>query len=117
MGYYVHHAIVVTISDYGEKHQKPSVVHQKAKGIFFDDVSPLVDSKMGFYSFLVGPDGSKEGWAQSDEGDEKRSEFISYLEELPHDDGSSPVNWVEIQYGGDDPTINTKILRKFEYGD
>ena len=117
MSYYIHHAIVVTISDHGDDHQKPEVIHQKAKDIFFEDVSSLIDSKMGYFSFLIGPDGSKELWPQSDEGDAKREQFISYLEELPYDDGSSPVNWVEIQYGGDKPTKNTKIVNQYDYGD
>lgn len=54
------------------------------------------------YSFFVAWDGSKEGWEPSDRGDSAREQFVAWLREQSYGDGSSPLDWVEIQYGGDD---------------
>lgn len=53
-------------------------------------------------SFLIAWDGSKEGWSISDAGDAARDEYIAWLRSVAYGDGSSPLDWVEIQYGGDD---------------
>jgi hypothetical protein len=53
-------------------------------------------------SFLVAPDGSKEGWNDSDDGDKQRDAFIAWLEANRHDDGSTSLSWAEIAYSGDD---------------
>ncbi|MDB5550643.1 MAG: hypothetical protein JWL86_627 [Rhizobium sp.] len=52
----------------------------------------------GGAAFLVAPDGSKEGWADSDKGEAARSEFIEFLrsKEAPH------IEWALILIGGDD---------------
>ncbi len=45
------------------------------------------------------PDGSKEGWGDSDEGDRLRERFIERLKEDDYDDGSSPWDVVDISFG------------------
>ena len=96
MGYMCHHAILV--SAFGEEINK---AHKKAIKIFESSehknlVSPIVESSYGTNSFFIAPDGSKEGWNGSNEGDEKRSEFLSYLKSNHYFD------WVLIQYGDDE---------------
>ena len=59
----------------------------------------------GSRSFLVAPDGSKEGWLESATGDAMRSEFVAYLRSLAYEDGSTPLSWVELSYGGDDDEV------------
>lgn len=99
MGYMRHHAIVLT--GYDEK--LVNNIHEKALIIFGGHVSPIVESPVnGYHTFLIPPDGSKEGWFDSCAGDNHRAEFIRYLEELQYEDKSSPVSWAEIQYGDDD---------------
>jgi hypothetical protein len=56
----------------------------------------------GYWSFAVFPDGSKEGWEASTEGDTGRAAFIAWLDAQRYSDGSSPFNWVEVQYGDDE---------------
>jgi hypothetical protein len=103
MGYMRHHAIVVTGVHYdsmGANNIKTA--HAKAASIF-KWVSPLSPVCMnGFQSFFIPPDGRKEGWDESDEGDRERRCFISYLESIKYEDGSSPVDWIEVQFGDDD---------------
>lgn len=101
MGYIAHHAIIVTVSDY-DGHAKK--VHTKATSIFKSCwVSPLSPRAMnGYYSFLVAPDGSKEGWQLSNVGEEERTAFIEWLYQYRYDDGSGPADWVEVFYSPDD---------------
>jgi len=45
------------------------------------------------------PDGSKEGWKDSDDCDSLRQEFITQLRHSNYDGGSSPWDYVEVGYG------------------
>jgi hypothetical protein len=108
MGYMQHHAIVVTVNNYVEEDKdlptKAADVHEKAVSIFGETmVSNIIKSTVDQdSSFFIGPDGSKEGWEESDEGDEKRSEFVKYLRSLAYDDGSTPYHYAEVQYADDE---------------
>ncbi len=99
MGYIRHHTIVVT--SWGE-HIQPA--HAKALGLFgLGAVSPIIDSDRNDYrSFFVAPDGSKEGWDESDDGDTRRAAFIDWLRAQYYGDGSTSVSWVEVQYADDE---------------
>lgn len=74
MGYFNHHAIVVigTSTTITSAHDLA-----KATGA---QVSELVESAInGYQSFLVAPDGSKEGWEESAAGDERRAKIVDHL--------------------------------------
>jgi hypothetical protein len=95
MGTIQHHAIIVTT------HDEPLVnaAHAKAAGLGMR-VSAVVDSPVNrFFSFAVFPDGSKEGWSESDAGDAQRDGFVAWMLAQAHDDGFSPIDFVEISYG------------------
>ena len=97
MGYMRHNAIVVT--SYSD--ELIETAHKLAVEIF-EDVSTITPSKTnGYQSFLVPPDGSKEGWDESDAGDKNRDKFIAWLDSQRYDDGSTSLDWVEVQYGDD----------------
>jgi len=108
VGYIAHHAIVVTSWQDGAV----EAAHARAVEEFAEidalvgrggahTVSPIVGSVVnGVRSFLVGPDGSKEGWGTSDEGDAARARFIRWLR-----DADYYLDWFEIRYGGDDPDV------------
>lgn len=92
MGYMRHNAIIVT----GFDEAKVNAWHAEAVAIFGGAVTNIVKAEInGYWSFLVGPDGSKEGWAESDEGDERRARFLAYL------GGQQWPDWIEVQYGDD----------------
>ena len=96
-GYMRHHAIIVTT--YNERLINDA--HQKAEQIGLQ-VTPIVQSSTNnYHTFLVVPDGSKEGWPNSDLGDRHRSEFLIWLDEQRFKDDSTPLKWVEVQYGDD----------------
>ena len=99
MGYMVHHTIVVSscIDKLLDR------AYSKAVEIFGDQVSNVVESVVNNYrSFFVAPDGSKAGWKESEDGDERRNRFVEWL------DGSTSLDWVEVQFADD--TRETKIV-------
>ena len=94
MGWIRHHAIIVTSGDESALIK----AHQVAVQCGFEEiqVSNIVEGVInGYFSFFVGPDGSKEGWDASDIGNERRDNFIVWLREQRH------LDWVEVQYGDD----------------
>ena len=48
----------------------------------------------GYHSFFVAPDGSKEYWDESDDGDDKRQVVRQILRE-----SSAAHHWVEVSFG------------------
>lgn len=105
MGYMRHHAIIVT--SWNEKAIEQA--HQRARDLFpfVTEITP--PSINNYRTFLVPPDGSKEGWDESDAGNTRRALFIEWLDAQRHDDNSTPLRWVEVQYGDDErKTIVTR---------
>ena len=94
MGYICHHAIVVT--GWGDRIK---AAHAKAKELQ-PCVSELVEGINNYSTFLVAPDGSKEGWEDSDKGDASRDAFVAWLR-LQWEDGSPWLSWAEIEMDRD----------------
>lgn len=114
MGYMVHHMIVVTSWD----QELIQEAYAKAQEIFggkdesgrFLAITPIITSPVNFYySFFIPTDGSKEGWDDSDAGDNKRQEFVDWLNQQRFEDQSTSLDWALVQYGDDDR--DNRILR------
>ena len=72
MGYMRHHAIVLTCFN----KESADIVRAKAGEIGLDP-SPLHHSVVnGYWSFWCPPDGSKEGWSESDAGDARHDDRV-----------------------------------------
>ena len=98
MGYMRAHTFVVDSWD----GQMIAEAHAAATEIF-PWVSPVSPKTVnGHQSFFIPPDGSKEGWAESAEGDERRETFKTYLRSRAYDDGSTSLRWVEVQFADDE---------------
>ena len=115
MGYIVHHTISVT--------SMHAALISEARSFAIGlgaQVSELVHSQLnGFYTFVIAPDGSKEGWEDSDAGDERRGVIKTWLRarvglawfEVAHPEDGAPrvidhqdkrdpgVNWDRGQLG------------------
>lgn len=92
MGYMRHHAIVLTCFN----KESADIVRAKAGEIGLDP-SPLHHSVVnGYWSFWCPPDGSKEGWSESDAGDARRSSFLQWLR---NEGRERYADWAEVQYG------------------
>jgi len=97
MGWIRHHGIVVT----SELRDELKAAHAKAVSIF-PAVSPIVDGVVNNSgSFFVPPDGSKEGWQESKNGDSQRDAFVEYLR-------SSPMDWIEYEFDCDNGEARIK---------
>lgn len=94
MGYLRRHAIILTggilegLTDIRKAHAKACEI--------FPWVSPMSDPQVnGEISFFIPPDGSKEGWAESEAGNQRRDDFIAWLQE-----NDRQVDcWVEVVFG------------------
>lgn len=93
MGYIRHDAIIVTTWN----KDRLQLAHQFAKDVELP-VSEIVEGwTNGYCSFLIAPDGSKEGWDDSNKGDEARIKLIEWIRANP----SLYFDWVHVSYGGD----------------
>jgi hypothetical protein len=99
MGYIRHNAIIVT--SWNQDRLALAAFQARSIGLAVLGPSPPTNPNQ-YVSMLVCPDGSKEGWAESDSGDERRAEFRQWLDSQRHEDGSTPYEWAEIAYGSDD---------------
>jgi len=106
MGNFRHHAILV--SDHVDEEGFWFAVYE-AKKIF--GVMPPVfhGDAEGVVSFLIPPDGSKEGRDISNEYDEKRARFVDWLKKHKDENGCRYVDWIEIYYG-DQASDRAEIL-------
>jgi hypothetical protein len=98
MGYMRHHAIIVTSSDdrlLNAAHAESIRLGAAVSGVICSPIN-------GYRSFLIAPDGSKEGWSQSDEGDTQRAAWIAWADDQRYSDGTSSLDWVEIQFADDE---------------
>jgi hypothetical protein len=110
MGWF-RHDVMVVIGYFEEDGFKKA--HDKAFELFGDEmVSPIIKTPVNdFGSFYVGPDGSKEGWPESDKTDSNLSTFSEYL-----DKDKYYLKWVWVSVGGCEPE-ETRIKRSWKYHD
>ncbi len=110
MGYMVHHALIVTSFDRAQlEDARATALDLYGQAGFASLVSPLMPGIANSEAtFVVVPDGSKEGWDESTTSDRARFALMEYLRQMAHDDGSSSVRWCEVQFGderGDDRMV------------
>lgn len=92
-GYIAHDTIVVTAWD--AKHLVGA--HAKAMELFGEQVGAISPPAInGYVAFFVPPDGSKEGWGASDEGDRRRAALIEWMQET-----DDYIDFVAVRFGGD----------------
>lgn len=115
MSWYAHHALIVTCTqrEYADRaHAEAARVlstFERDVGASLDPpaaglLSPISDSVVnrGGSFFAIFPDGSSEGWPDSDEGDRCRAEIIRWLDDQAYDDGSTAYKYVLVRFGEDD---------------
>ena len=124
MGYMAHHALIVYIPGYfierGHSLIYPEIkmpdleAFREAMPESFRKllVGPTQTAANGDYVLAFLPDGSKEGWDTSDEGDAIRDALAKMFDIRYPDEESdycSPFQVVEVRFGGDDPELGYAI--------
>jgi len=97
MGYMLHHTIVVLTGN------RATVVglHKIATNLGLCP-SYIHESMVNeYYSFFIPPDGSKEGWPESNAMDKAREEFIREIKSL-----GWQASWFHAEFAGDDRQYN-----------
>lgn len=97
MGFVRHDAIIVTSWD--RKLLEKAARHAAKLGLDVLGPSKMVTNYIS--TILICPDGSKEGWEESDAYNLKREQFIRYLNRRRYSDGSTALAWVALQYSPD----------------
>lgn len=100
MGYIRHNAIVVT--SWNSAAIEKAACRARNIGLTVLGPSASQESVNNYRSMLVCPDGSKEGWPDSEVGNTRRSDFRDWLESQRYSDGSTCLYWVEIAYSSYD---------------
>lgn len=106
MGTIINQSIVVCAFD----NQTIESAYEKALQLFEDfNVSNL--SKVGtngIRSFCVFPCGSKYGWQQAEQHERNLKELTKFLQAMAYDDGSSPVEFVFMEFCGEMGYLSSK---------
>jgi hypothetical protein len=72
-------------------------------------VGPVVTTYNGHVMYAMLPDGSKEGWPASDQGDEIRERFKALFRQR-YADGGSHDDWLHVRFG--DPDEGDRIVER-----
>lgn len=96
MGVIQHNAVIATTWDYKFYERLKGLIDAGYLQGYFFCGEPVVN---GYRTIVLLPDGSKEGWVESDRGDEQRKNFIRCLESFAYEDDSNCWSWVEVSYG------------------
>lgn len=100
MGYIRNETMIVS----GSNSEKVTRAHSAAISIFNEKKMGTLVSGMqqhitnGGAAFFISPDGSKEGWEDSNTAAEARKEFILFLRETK----DLWLDWALVELGGDD---------------
>ena len=100
MGIFQHHTVIATTWYYecADKFQEwiDSELNDRERQLIVKAGSWV----NGYHTFVLVPDGSKEGWEDSNEGDSLRDRMVWRLVfDNYKDDCGSPWDWVECTFG------------------
>jgi len=109
MGYHVHHAVLVSSwfrPDIEKARQFANVdLRMQTTAIATSDFN-------GLYTFVVTPDGSKEGWEASNIADAAREALAQWLS----DSSNGNFKWALVEYG-DEAGKPAQVLSSSQYAD
>lgn len=104
MGYTCHHSLVITGSFSAvvtARAKALELVAQAEAKLPLSLVSEILLADLNdVATCIIAPDGSNEGWPESDAGDAFRAAMIEWLRKAKKED-EIYVDWVLIQYGDD----------------
>lgn len=110
MGYIKHEAVIVTTSDFrpGALPDMDAFRASLPENLRHLVIGPVESAINNYYSYVFLPDGSKEGWPNSDAGDEARKRFKELFRHQ-YSDGSSLDNMAHVVLGDEHNTTNRVV--------
>lgn len=102
MGYIRHEAIVVT--SYNKDYVKTARGFANSLEL---DTTEIITTINGYSTFLIAPDGSKEGWDKSNKHEQARIDWCSWAKQQ-YKDGIY-FDYAYISFGGDD--AHCRVIR------
>lgn len=103
MGYIMHDAVIVT----AYKKSDIDVARTKATSLKLAVSEVVASPTNGYLTFLIVPDGSKEGWADSDLGDQRRAKWLVWAESA-RKTSHVFIRYVHVRYGDDEATVENE---------
>lgn len=103
MGVIHHHAMIVV----SWKKENIMAAHKMAKRLSPYTTDIVTGAANDYMSFAVLPDGSKEGWGESDVGDAARASLKDWIDRQAYDDGSNSIEYAIVSFGELNPTFET----------
>ena len=104
MGYIRHNAIIAT----AWQNEAAAALVDFASSIGAEAIAGG-EQVNGYLTVCITPDGSKEGWQSSDEGDARREKIRQWLDDA--DSRDQYFEWVEVVYGNDDAEASVAASR------
>lgn len=98
MGHVTHSCVVVTSWKDGAIPCALAV----ARELGLDALGPVMSRFNAFETMMVLPSGSKRGWPEAIDHDQRLAKFIDWLRSQTYSDGSSWLEWFQANYGKDD---------------
>jgi len=105
MGWIVHHAIVITT----HTRELADRAYTAAAAIFPTVTPPVPSALNNYWTLLIPPDGSKEGWPASAAGDAQRVALYAWLATQADAYGSSRYTACTLMYEEVDPPTVTHL--------
>lgn len=110
MGYIKHEAVIVTTSAHrpGGLPDMAAFRETLPGEMRHLVIGPVRAMRNDYYSYVFLPDGSKEGWAESNSGNVARERFKD-LFRVVYDDGSSPDDMAHVVLGDEYFSVNRVV--------
>ena len=101
MGIIQHHTVIATTWNHERANEFQEWIDSELNDRERQLIVRAVSWVNNYHTFVLVPDGSKEGWKTSDEGDNLRDRMVCKLVFYNDkgDDGGSPWDWVECTFG------------------
>lgn len=113
MSHHLHHALIVTTATWNSDLIDAALVEARRLGL--PTAGPVLSPINGdTRTLLIAPDGSWDGWAESDEYDRRRDRFIAWLRshrlggEAEGDYEGNRFSWLEVAWGDNDAPAVTR---------
>lgn len=99
MSHVRHHYLIVTT--YCEDKATAALMQANACGLQTTEL--LLSPVNNYWTFFVGPDGSKEGWEDSEAGNQRRAAFCEWVGSQMYEDGSNSLQVLLVHDGEGEP--------------